>query len=182
MTPTGTPASDRAFTVCRRRCGAARGPARASSRSSEVTYTRARFLAAIGAIRPGRTHQRRFGHDRERVFAGAQHREDRARDLPFALDRLVRVGVGAKRDRVADIARFRQFSFQEQGGVGLCEQLRLEIEARRQVEVGVRRPRIAVDAAVLAALVRVDRLRERNVRRLVARDDRARILNRDRRP
>ena len=44
----------------------------------------------------------------------------------------------------------------------------------------MRRPRVAVDAAVLAALVRIDRLRERDVGRIVARDDRARAL--DRRP
>src|ERR1700687_5801409 len=35
-------------------------------------------------------------------------------------------------------------------------------------------PRQAVDAAVLAAAIRIDRLLERNVRRVVARDDRAR--------
>ena len=47
--------------------------------------------------------------------------------------------------------------------------------------VGVRRPRVAVDAAVLAPLVGIDRLRERDVGRLVARDDRARALDRHRR-
>src|SRR5688572_28599959 len=40
------------------------------------------------------------------------------------------------------------------------------------------RPRVAVDAAVLAAAVRVDRLREADVGRVVMRDDRARALDR----
>ena len=44
----------------------------------------------------------------------------------------------------------------------------------------MRGPRVAVDAAVLAAVVRIDRLRERDVRRVVARDDRARLLDRHR--
>ena len=57
---------------------------------------------------------------------------------------------------------------------GFAKSLRLEVEARRQVEVRVRRPREAVDAAVLAALVGIDRLVERDVRRIVVRDDRAR--------
>src|SRR4051794_12959873 len=39
------------------------------------------------------------------------------------------------------------------------------------------RPRVAVDAAVLATPVWVDRLREAHVRRVVVRDDRARALD-----
>ena len=66
------------------------------------------------------------------------------------------------------VARLRELGAQQRGGVGLGEELRLEIEARREVEVRVRRPRVAVDAAVLAALVRIDRLRERDVGRIVA--------------
>ncbi len=101
----------------------------------------------------------------------------RARDLPFALDRLVRIGVGAERDRVAAVTGFRQLRAQQRRGIGLGEELRLEIEAGREIEIGVRRPRVAIDAAVLAALVGIDRLRERDVRRIVAADDRARGLD-----
>ena len=122
--------------------------------------------------------QRRLGHDRERVLVLGQHLDDLPRDLPLALDRLVRVGVGAERDRVAHVAALRELRAQQLRRVGLREELRLEVEARRQVEVRVRRPRVAVDAAVLAALVRIDRLRERDVGRIVARDDRARALDR----
>src|SRR6185369_12033122 len=45
-------------------------------------------------------------------------------------------------------------------------------------EIGMGRPRVAVDAAVLAAAIRIDRLRERDVWRLVAGDDRARCVDR----
>ncbi len=121
--------------------------------------------------------QHALGGDRQRMVAGGQHLDDAARDLPLALDRLVRIRVRAERDRVAHVARLRELGAQQLGGVGLGEELRLEIEARRQVEIRVRRPRVAVDAAVLAALVRVDRLAERNVGRIVARDDRARGLD-----
>ena len=53
-------------------------------------------------------------------------------------------------------------------------------EARREVVMRVRRPCIAVDAAVLATLVGIDRAVEADVGRVVARDDRARLLDRHR--
>ena len=106
----------------------------------------------------------------------------RARHSPFALDRLVGIGVGAEGDRIAAVAGLRELGAQQCGGVGLRIEFRLEVESRRQVEVRVRRPCIAIDAAVLAALVWIDRLRERDVGRRVGRDDRAGALDRDRRP
>ncbi len=110
----------------------------------------------------------------------AQHFEDRACHLPLPLDGLVRIRVRAERDRVAGVPRLRELPAQEQRGIRLGEELRLEIEARGEIEIGVGRARVAVDAAMLAALVRVDRLRERNVGRGVAADDRPRRLDRDR--
>src|SRR5690606_39747062 len=70
----------------------------------------------------------------------------------------------------------RQFLAQAFGGVGLGEQLRLEVQARRQVEVGMRGPGEAIHAAVLAAAVGIDRLAEADVGRLVAADDATRAL------
>ena len=58
------------------------------------------------------------------------------------------------------------------GGVDLGDDPRLEVEARREVEVAVRRPGEAVDAAVLAAAVGVDREVEGEVGRVVAGEDR----------
>src|SRR4029079_1818399 len=57
-------------------------------------------------------------------------------------------------------------------GVDLGDDLRFEVEAGREVEVAVRRPREAVDAAVLAAAIGVDREVEVDVGRVVRREDR----------
>src|SRR6185369_15385992 len=94
-------------------------------------------------------------------------------------DRLVAVGVGAERDRLRLVARLGERLAQELGGVGLGEQLGLEVQARRELEIGMARPGVAVDAAVLAAAVRVDRAVEADVGRVVARNDRARALDGD---
>ena len=58
--------------------------------------------------------------------------------------------------------------------VGLGEDARFEIGAGRKTEIGVRRPREAIDAAMLATLVRIDRAVEGYIGRGVARDDGAR--------
>src|SRR5262249_5994528 len=79
-----------------------------------------------------------------------------------------------ERNRADDVARRRELVAQQLDRVRLVEDLRLEVSPGRQVEVGVRWPRVAIDAAVLAAAVRIDRLTEADVGRLVARDDRAR--------
>ena len=91
--------------------------------------------------------------------------------LHSPLDRLVGIGVGADRDGARLVAGRRQLPFEQPRGVRLHEELRFEIEARRQAHIGVRRPREAVGAAVLAAAIGIDRAVEGNVRRLVARDD-----------
>src|SRR5690606_41885381 len=61
--------------------------------------------------------------------------------LQLALQRLVGVGVDAQRDRTGPVAGPRQLPAQKVRGIGLGEDLRLEDQARRQVEVGVRWPR-----------------------------------------
>ncbi len=55
------------------------------------------------------------------------------------------------------IALAGQFGAQHLGDVALGDQLGFEVQAGRQVEVAVRRPREAVDAAVFAATVGVER-------------------------
>ena len=170
ITPTGMPAAASRATSSSRRCGAgARGSSlRASSRSSVPieTKTRTRLRAASGASRSrSRSISAALGRDRQRMRALGEHLDHLPGDPPLALDRLVGIGVGAQRDRLAAVARMGQLAAQQFGGIGLGEQPGLEIEAGRQVEVRVRGPRVAVDAAVLAALVGVDRLRERDVGR-----------------
>jgi hypothetical protein len=56
-------------------------------------------------------------------------------------------------------------------GVGLGEELGLEIEARRETEKGVGRPREAVDAPMLAAPIGVDGAVEADVWRVVSGQD-----------
>ena len=124
-------------------------------------------------------HQRRFGDDADRVACTLQHFENAAHDLPLALDRLVGIGIGADRDHARLVILRRQFLFQELRRIGLGEQFRFEVEPRRQAEERVGRPRKAVDAAMLAAPVGVDRTVEADIRRVVAGDDLARGIDRD---
>ncbi len=114
-----------------------------------------------------------LGGDGQRMVGLGQHLDAAARDPPIALDRLIGIGVGPERDRPADIAALRQLLAQQHRRVGLGEQLALEIEPRRQIVIGVGRPREAIDAAMLAPAIRVDRAVEADVGRLVAGDDRA---------
>src|SRR5690606_7022597 len=94
----------------------------------------------------------------------------------FALDRLIGIRIRAEHDRARTVAWFAKLLLEQRGGIALVEQPRLEIEAGRQIDVRVARTRVAIDAAVLAAAVRVDRLRHRQLRRVVAAYDRARRL------
>ncbi|MNE14799.1 hypothetical protein D3C80_1076900 [compost metagenome] len=100
-----------------------------------------------------------------------QHFQQSASQLLLAFDGLVGVGVGAQVDRRAHIARLAQLLFEHGGGVGLGNQLGFEVQPRRQVPIGMAGPRIAVDAAMLAAAIRVDRTIKRQVGRVVAGDD-----------
>ena len=123
--------------------------------------------------------QRALGQDRHRVAEVLQHPQDRAHDRELLLDRLVGVGVGPHRDRVGHVAPARELGRQHLGRLGLRGQPGLEVEAGRQAEIGMRRAGEAVDAAVLAAAVGIDRAVEGNVRARVAGDDRPRPFDRD---
>ena len=63
-----------------------------------------------------------------------QDLEDLAGDAQLALERLVGVGVGAERDRRRPVAGLGQLGAQQPGGIGLDEDLRLEVEAGGQPE------------------------------------------------
>src|SRR5438132_7342371 len=113
------------------------------------------------------------------MIACRQKLEDLPRDLPLALDRLIRIGVGAHGDRIADVAGFGKLGSEELRSIRLGEELGFEVEPWREIEIRVRRPRVAIDASVLASLIRIDRLREPDVGRVVAGDDGARALHGD---
>ena len=72
--------------------------------------------------------------------------------------------------------RRRQLPLEELGRALLGEQAGLEIEPGREPHIGVGGPRVAIEAAVLAAAVGVDRAVERDVGRVVAGDDRLGLL------
>ena len=95
----------------------------------------------------------------------------------LALDRLVAVGDAADRDHLAaPTSAPTAPSRSSSGASSFTRILRLEVEAGGEAEVLVRRARVAVDAAVLAAAVRVDAGVEADVRAVVGRDDAARVI------
>src|SRR3546814_8805189 len=94
-----------------------------------------------------------------------EHLDYRPRDAPLALDRLITVGIGADRERSDLVAPLGEFGAEQLCRIGFGEQLALEIEPRRQVVKGVRRAREAIDAAMLAAAIGVDRAVEADVGR-----------------
>jgi hypothetical protein len=110
------------------------------------------------------------------VIAGRQNFENAARDAVALLDRLIGIGVRSHRDRAHLIALARQLPFEERRRVGLREEAALEIESGREAHIGMRRPREAVDAAVLAAPIGIDRTIEADIGRIVPCDDGARIF------
>src|SRR5690606_39594720 len=70
------------------------------------------------------------------------------------------------------VAAAAELGAQQLRRVRLGEQPALEIEPRREIVTGVARPREAIDAAMLAAAIGVDRAVEADIGRLVAGDDR----------
>src|SRR4051812_20949532 len=96
-----------------------------------------------------------------------QHLDATSRDPPVALDRLIGIGIGAECDWPTDIAALGQLGAEQRRRVGLGEKLALEIKAGRQIVISMSRPRKAVDAAMLAAAIGVDRAIEAHVRRAV---------------
>ena len=108
-----------------------------------------------------------------RVEANLQHLP---RDPVSPLYRLVGIGIGAHRDRARAIGGLGQRRAQQIGRRGLGEQLRFEIQPRRQVVVSMGRPREAIDAAMFASAIGVDRAVEGNVGRAVEAEDRLRVL------
>ena len=102
----------------------------------------------------------------------AQDFQHLARDAQFAFRRLVGIGIDADRDRLGTIRAFRQCLLQQLRCVDLGVNPAFEIEAGRQAEIAVGRPREAIDATVLATAIRIERDVEWNVGRCVAGQDR----------
>ena len=186
ITVVGTPAWLRRRNVSSRRIGVA---ARGSILRASVGIERRHRQRDLGQIALGHArenveiaqHQRRLGDDADRMAGAVEHFENAAHHLVAPLDRLIRVGIGADRDHLRLIAGRRQFLFQQIGCFRLHQQLGFEIEPGRQAEIGVGRPREAVDAAMLAAAIGIDRAVEADVGRVVAGNNLAGGVDRDRR-
>src|SRR5688572_11581725 len=94
--------------------------------------------------------------DGHRIPELSQYLEARAREFEPALHRLIRIGHATEANSLGRPGLREQLLPKERGRVLLDEDPALEIDARRQAEVLVIRPGIAIDAAVLAAAVRVE--------------------------
>src|SRR5205807_3542925 len=81
---------------------------------------------------------------RERMLAFGQDLENLPGDPELSLDRLIAIGVRADGDRARHVARLRELGAQQLRSVGLREQLGLEVEPRRELEVGVARAGVTV--------------------------------------
>ena len=76
-----------------------------------------------------------------------------AGNAEFLLGRLVGVCICANRDRFASVGRLLPGLYEPGDGIRLVKDPGFEIEPGRQVEIAVARPRVAVNAAMLAALI-----------------------------
>ena len=105
--------------------------------------------------------ERGFGDDADGMIGRGQKFEDATHDAVAPLDRLIGVGVGADGDGARTIGGIGELTLERSSGIGLGEQLGLEIEPGRQAEKSVGWPREAIDAAMLAAAIGIDRAVER---------------------
>jgi hypothetical protein len=166
------PASARARIVSRRRPRLERAGEAAIERRHRERDGGQPFLGHIGENVDVALDERRFGDDAHRMVELLQHLEDAARDPELALGRLIGIGIGAHGDRLACIPRLGELGLEQPGRFRLDEDAALEIEPGRQAEIGMGRAGEAIDAAMLAAAIGVDRAVETNIRRGVAGDDR----------
>ena len=115
-----------------------------------------------------------LGGDRNRMARVEAHFEHLPRDPVACLDRLVGIGIGPHRQRARAVFGLGQRDAQQFRRIGLGEQSGFEIEPGREVVIGMGGPRKAIDAAMLAAAIGIDRAVEGHIGRLVEAEDRAR--------
>ena len=92
-----------------------------------------------------------------------QQRQDGAGGGVAGLQGLVGIGVAGEIDGTAPVAGPAQFVPQAFRQSGAGDQPGLEVQSRGEVPVGVAGPGIAVDAAMLAATIGIDRTVEGQV-------------------
>src|SRR5438067_1334276 len=114
--------------------------------------------------------------DRHWVSEFRQHFEATARDPQLSLDRLVRIGHAAHDKDLRFPFRRGEFLFEQFRRVLFHHDLALEIQPGRQPEIFMGGPRETIDAAMLATAVRIYARLEPDVRAVVPRDDRFRLV------
>ena len=115
--------------------------------------------------------QRRLRHDPDRMTGAVHDFENAPRELIGLLDGLVGIGICPERYGLYAIAGPRQLLFEKLRRVGFGDEHALEFQTGRKPEIAVRRPRKAIDAAMLAAAIGIDRLVEADIGRVVRGDD-----------
>src|SRR5215475_9755595 len=97
-----------------------------------------------------------------------------ARELVISFERDVRIGSERKDQHVALPALLHELRAQQLRRANLGDYLSLEIGPRAEAEVLVRGPRETVCAGMRATAIAIDRIIERDVRAVIAGDDRTR--------
>ncbi len=144
MTEHGTPASVRPRTASMRFDGVlARGSmARAMCLSSVVTES-ATFASPRAAMRERMSTSRKTSADLvtmpDRMPGALEHLENSARDAVLALDGLIGIRVGSKRDDLRRVGFAGQLLLQKLRRIGLGVKLGLEVEPRGVAEIAVAR-------------------------------------------
>ena len=100
-------------------------------------------------------HQRGLGDEAHRMTPGHQHLQHGSGDSQGTFDGLVAVGGGAERDDAGPVAGLGEALLQQGCGIGLGHQSGFEVEARREPQLRMAFPGIAIDAAMLAAPIGV---------------------------
>ena len=115
--------------------------------------------------------------DADRVAKLAADFEAPPCDLQVALDRLIRIGDAAEVHRGRLPFLGQEFAAQQFRRIVFHHDLGFEIEPGREAEILVIWPSVAIGAAVLAAAIRIDAVREADVGTVVVGDDRARVID-----
>ena len=89
-----------------------------------------------------------LGHDANGITRSLEHLKTAARQLQFRLDRLVAIGDAAAGEHLWHPTLRSEFLFQQPRCIQLHHDFRLEIDARIEPEILVRRPGIAVSTAM----------------------------------
>ncbi len=117
-----------------------------------------------------------LGDEDHRVAEAGQDLKTAPGDHQLALDRLIGIGHTRHGEDLRKVTRRGQLLLQQIRGTFLHQDSGLEIEAGREAEILVVRPRIAIGAAVLAATIGIDAGVEGEVLRSVPGDDGLRVV------